>query len=133
MKDEGLFLKPGFSCPFLLQEITDSTSALRSLFLLESRIYYILHRHRCAQSDALSFVPFVTECVLTDLADLLKQHLQNGDVVDLDNIGRFKLKVSSEAIDTPEEFNPRQHIKSYKCLFSPATDGKGNKPIYPEN
>lgn len=70
--------------------------------------------------------------VLTDLADIMRQHLQKGDVVDLDSIGRFKLKVQSEPLDNPEDFNPKKHIKSFKCLFSPATDGNGSKPLYPE-
>ena len=50
-----------YSYSFLLQGLTGSTSAQCSLFLLESRIYYILHRHRCAHADALPFRPFVTE------------------------------------------------------------------------
>lgn len=69
--------------------------------------------------------------VLRDLATLLRQHLQNGDVVDIEHIGRFKLKVESEAMDSLEEFDSRKHIKGYRCLFSPATDGNGSKPLYP--
>lgn len=74
----------------------------------------------------------VVHTILIDLATLMRKHLQNGDVVDLNSIGRFKLKVQSEAMESPEEFNPRKHIKAFKCLFSPATDGNGNKPLYPE-
>lgn len=74
----------------------------------------------------------VVHTVLIDLAAIMRQHLQNGDVVDLDRIGRFKLKVQSGPLDNPEDFNPKKHIKSFKCLFSPATDGNGNKPLYPE-
>ena len=50
-----------YSYSFLLQGLTGNTSAWCSLFLFESRIYYILHRHRCAHADALPFRPFVTE------------------------------------------------------------------------
>ena len=74
----------------------------------------------------------VVHTVLTDLAAIMRKHLQNGDIVDLDSIGRFKLKVQSEPLDNPDDFNPKKHIKSFKCLFSPATDGNGNKPLYPE-
>lgn len=74
----------------------------------------------------------VVHTVLIDLAAIMRQHLQNGDVVDLDRIGRFKLKVQSGPLDNPEDFNPKKHIKSFKCLFFPATDGNGNKPLYPE-
>jgi len=31
------------------------------LILFESRVHYILHRHRCAHADALPFSSFVTE------------------------------------------------------------------------
>ena len=65
--------------------------------------------------------------ILIDLAAIMRQHLHNGDVVDLDSIGRFKLKVQSEPMDNPEDFNPKKHIKAFKCLFSPATDSNGNK------
>ena len=50
-----------YSYSSLLQGLTGSTSAQCSLFLFESRIYYILHRYRCAHADALPFSPFVTE------------------------------------------------------------------------
>jgi len=50
-----------YSYSFLLQGLTGSISAQCSLFLFESRIYYILHRHCCAHADALPFSPFVTE------------------------------------------------------------------------
>ena len=38
-----------------------STSTCYSLLLLGSRIYFILHRHCCAHTDALPVSPFVTE------------------------------------------------------------------------
>lgn len=83
-------------------------------------------------SGRTGFSEGTVHAVLRDFATILRLHLQNGDVVDIDHIGRFKLKVESEAMNSPEEFNPRKHIKGYKCLFSPATDGNGNKPLYPE-
>ncbi len=58
---DGLIINLHYSYSFLLQDLTGSTSVWCSLFLLESRIYYILHRHRCAHADALPFRPFVTE------------------------------------------------------------------------
>ncbi|MDD6140661.1 MAG: hypothetical protein PUB61_04625 [Bacteroidales bacterium] len=54
-------LYPALSILFLLQGLTDNTLAQCSLFLFKGRIYYILHRHRCAHANASPFSPFVTE------------------------------------------------------------------------
>ena len=62
----------------------------------------------------------IVTTVLTDFAVILNRHLRNGDIVDLDDIGRFKLKVQSKAMNSPDEFDPRTHIKGHKCLFSSA-------------
>ena len=40
-----------YSRSFLLQGLTVGTSARCSLFLFESRVDYIPHRHRCAHAD----------------------------------------------------------------------------------
>lgn len=58
--------------------------------------------------------------VTTELQDLLKQKLSEGQTVVLDGIGRFSLRVESIGVDDPKEFNIRRHITRIVCGFLPA-------------
>ena len=58
--------------------------------------------------------------VATELQDLLKEKLANGQTVILDGIGRFSLRVESIGVDDPKDFNIHQHITRIVCGFLPA-------------
>ena len=58
--------------------------------------------------------------VVTELEDLLKEKLGEGQTVVLPGIGRFSLRVESIGVDDPKEFNIRQHITRIICGFLPA-------------
>lgn len=58
--------------------------------------------------------------VTTELQDLLKQKLSEGQTVVFDGIGRFSLRVESIGVDDPKEFNIRRHITRIVCGFLPA-------------
>ena len=58
--------------------------------------------------------------VTTELQDILKHRLAEGQTVVLDGIGRFSLRVESIGVDNPEDFNIRQHITRIVCGFLPA-------------
>ena len=58
--------------------------------------------------------------VVTELQDLLKEKLSNGQTVVLPGIGRFSLRVESIGVDDPKEFNIRRHITRIVCGFLPA-------------
>ena len=58
--------------------------------------------------------------VATELQDILKQRLSEGQTVVLDGIGRFSLRVESIGVDDPKEFNIRRHITRILCGFLPA-------------
>ena len=58
--------------------------------------------------------------VTTELQDLLKQKLSEGQTVVLDGIGRFSLRVESIGVENPKDFNIRLHISRIVCGFLPA-------------
>ena len=58
--------------------------------------------------------------VVTELQDLLKEKLSNGQTVVLPGIGRFSLRVKSIGVEDPKEFNLGRHITRVVCGFLPA-------------
>lgn len=58
--------------------------------------------------------------VVTELQDILKHRLTEGQTVVLPGIGRFSLRVESIGVDDPKAFNIRQHITRIICGFLPA-------------
>lgn len=58
--------------------------------------------------------------VVTELEDLLKEKLGEGQTVILPGIGRFSLRVESIGVDDPKEFNIRRHITRIIYGFLPA-------------
>lgn len=58
---------------------------------------------------------------ITELQEIMKERLGNGQTVVLPGIGRFSLRVESEGVDDPKLFNIARHIKRIVCGFLPAS------------
>ncbi len=58
--------------------------------------------------------------VVTELQDILKHRLSEGQTVILPGIGRFSLRVESIGVSDPKEFNIGRHITRVICRFLPA-------------
>ena len=58
--------------------------------------------------------------VVTELQDILKEKLREGQTVVLPGIGRFSLRVESIGVDDPKAFKIRQPITRIICGFLPA-------------
>ena len=63
------------------------------------------------------------KAVLSELSELLVQHLQDGDRVRLDGIGMLKLEIESDKVDL------RQHIRNFRIHLLPESDS-GHQPLY---
>ena len=66
---------------------------------------------------------------LTELSEFLLHHLREGEIVDIDNIGRFKLEVKGQGVLSPDDFDERTDISGYVCHFTPYSR-KGRKPMF---
>ena len=56
--------------------------------------------------------------VVTELQDILKQRLTEGQTVVLPGIGRFSLRVESIGVDNPKAFNIRRHTPASSVVSS---------------
>ena len=66
---------------------------------------------------------------LTELSEFLLRHLRQGEIVDIDGIGRFKLEVKGQGVLSPEDFDERTDISGYVCHFIPCSRN-GRKPMF---
>ena len=58
--------------------------------------------------------------VATEIQDIMKEKLREGQTVILPGIGRFRLRVESIGVDDPKDFNIGRHITRIVCGFLPA-------------
>ncbi|MHB9291186.1 hypothetical protein Holit_00258 [Hollandina sp. SP2] len=65
------------------------------------------------------------QSVLSNMVEILPLFLKLGQSVNLEGFGSFRISVSSEGVDKPEDLNAR-HIKGVKLLFLPSNDLKRN-------
>jgi len=79
-------------------------------------------------ADEISYATTLTDGdvlnVLRGLIRKVKEHLSDGDIVDLAEFGSFQYQVSSHGADTKEEFTPA-NIRKVRLQFRP---GKLLKP-----
>ena len=66
---------------------------------------------------------------LTELSEFLLRHLRQGEVVDIDGIGRFKLEVKGQGVISPDDFDEQTDVSGYVCHFTPYSRN-GRKPLF---
>ena len=68
---------------------------------------------------------------VTELQDMMKHRLADGQTIVIEGIGRFSLRVESIGVDDPKQFNISRHITRFICKFLPASHriniGNGTK------
>ena len=68
---------------------------------------------------------------VTELQDMMKHRLSDGQTVVIEGIGRFSLRVESIGVDNPKEFNIARHISRFICGCLPSgrriNAGRGTK------
>lgn len=57
--------------------------------------------------------------VLSELEEVLCRHLQNGEIVRLNHLGRLKLEIRARPVERPELFSPTDHILGVALHFIP--------------
>lgn len=58
--------------------------------------------------------------VLYALGEKLQFHLEEGKMVDLDNIGKFKIGFKCKADPSPNNLTPKKNIQKYHLNFQPS-------------
>lgn len=57
--------------------------------------------------------------VIKEMVRVMKRHLQNSEIIVLDDFGRFKIGISTSPAPTAKAFNPIRNIKGSHVLFLP--------------
>ena len=57
--------------------------------------------------------------VLSELADTMRDELQNGKTVYIDGIGYFKIGLSSRGLNKPDDFHADRDVRDLHIVFRP--------------
>ena len=57
--------------------------------------------------------------VISALQNVVKEGLQDGRVVNLDEMGKLHLSIRSKSVDSPDEFDLNKHITGVVCKYTP--------------
>lgn len=58
--------------------------------------------------------------VISALGLKLQQHLEDGKIVDLGDVGKFKIGFQCKAADTAKELTPKKSIKKFHLNYQPS-------------
>lgn len=59
--------------------------------------------------------------VLTELAEVMRNHLLRGDKVSILDLGSFYVSIDNQSVEDPADFNPSKHINRFRINFQPVT------------
>ena len=71
--------------------------------------------------------------VLSELADAMTTELHNGNKVFIRGLGTFSLRLSSNGVDHPDDFQPERDVRQIRIHFRPEThvlsDGRRRRAL----
>ena len=67
--------------------------------------------------------------VLSELEDVLCNYLKDGSIVRLNHLGRLKLEIEGKPVASPEDFDPKKHIRNVRVHFVPESRN-GSQTLY---
>ena len=63
--------------------------------------------------------PSDVNLVLTELCEVMRHHLLNGEEIIIPDLGSFHIGIQSDSVETPAEFTPSKHIHALHIKFRP--------------
>ena len=57
--------------------------------------------------------------VIKEMVRAMKRHMQSGEIIAIEDFGRFKIVISTSPAPTAKAFSPIRHIKGAPVLFTP--------------
>lgn len=116
---------------YKLQRINNHTQKSYGKYVARAQHYQTVTQQELEEEIQRNCSATVADCklVLRELADVLASHLQDGDRVELPYLGTAKLEILSAAVDTPEEFDVRKHVKGIRVHLLPKSE-KGSQELY---
>ena len=62
--------------------------------------------------------------VITALGLKMQQHLEDGKILDLGDVGKFKIGFQGKAADVASELTPKRNIKKFHLNYQPSLEMK---------
>ena len=63
--------------------------------------------------------PSDVNLVLTELCEVMRHHLLNGEEIIIPDLGSFHIGIQSDSVETPAEFTPSKHIHALHIKSRP--------------
>ena len=57
--------------------------------------------------------------MLTELCEVMRHHLLNGEEIIIPNLGSFHIGIQSDSVENPRDFSPHRHIHALHIKFRP--------------
>lgn len=116
---------------YKLQRINNHTQKSYGKYVAKAQHYNTITPEQLQEEIQRNCSATVADCtlVLAELADVLVQHLQAGDRVELPYLGTAKLEILSTAVENEADFDVRKHIKGVRVHVLPKSQ-KGTIELY---
>ena len=59
--------------------------------------------------------------VLTELCEVMRHHLLNGEEITIPDLGSFHIGIQSDSVENPRDFSPHRHIHALHIKFRPTS------------
>lgn len=108
---------------YYMKQSRNGVTASNGKYVAKVRHYQTVDFDTIAQriSDSTTLTKADVIATLTAFGEEMQRSLQEGDVVEMPNIGKFKLEMEVVPVDAPEEFNPAQHLRRMQLHVLPAS------------
>lgn len=63
--------------------------------------------------------PSDVNLVLTELCEVMRHHLLNGEEIVIPDLGSFHIGIQSDSVENPRDFSPHRHIHALHIKFRP--------------
>lgn len=59
--------------------------------------------------------------VLTELCEVMRHHLLDGEEITIPDLGSFHIGIQSDSVENPQDFSPHRHIHALHIKFRPTS------------
>lgn len=114
---------------YYMKKSNNSVTAAKGKYVAKVRHYQTVDFDTIAQriTDSCTLTKADVVATLTAFGEEMQRALQEGDVVEMPNIGKFKLEMEVAPVDNPEDFDPAKHLKRFQMHVLPATKDRKRK------
>lgn len=108
---------------YYMKESRNGVTASRGKYVAKVRHYQTVDFDtivdRITESSTLTKADVIA--TLTAFGEEMQRSLQEGDVVEMPNIGKFKLEMEVVPVEKPEDFTPSKHLRRMQLHVLPVS------------